>query len=315
MRLDDRLRVAAEPGAVRRPQAAARARTAWPADGDAPRSARAAASRPRRRRSCSVRCWCSGVALRRALVAAGRPGRVHQDRATAASMGEDDLSKPVRRRRPVRRDRRRSPAWSPVSVLSCVALPRPAAHQRALLVWGRCWPPSSMALTGHLLGPGDPGAALAAAKVGRAGPASASPWTPSRVYLAWPVAVLAGALLVLLGTAPAAPAARPRSAEHATRDPRRCARVVARTPEPVRLARPAPTGPGRCSSCRGNSMTTTRPGTGARVPRQPAADAPPTPRAERPRRGGRGRRTGLVAGGGRRGRRRGRAPVPTAWSS
>ncbi|QWZ10321.1 hypothetical protein KRR39_11695 [Nocardioides panacis] len=58
-----------------------------------------------------------------------------------------------------------------------------------------------MALTGHLLGPGDPGAALAAAKVGARVPERLGV-DAFTVYLAWPVAVLAGALVVLLGTAP-----------------------------------------------------------------------------------------------------------------
>jgi hypothetical protein len=59
----------------------------------------------------------------------------------------------------------------------------------------------AMALTGHLLGPGDPGAALAAARVGARVPerlgVDAFP-----VYLAWPIAVLAGALVVLLNVSP-----------------------------------------------------------------------------------------------------------------
>ena len=69
----------------------------------------------------------------------------------------------------------------------------------ALLVVGAVLAAALMALTGHLLGPGDPGAALRAAKVGARVP------IPLRVdaftiYLVWPVAVLAGALVVLLNT-------------------------------------------------------------------------------------------------------------------
>jgi hypothetical protein len=55
-----------------------------------------------------------------------------------------------------------------------------------------------MALVGHLLGPADPRAALAAAKVGARVPERLDVDTVI-VYLAWPVGVLAGALVILLG--------------------------------------------------------------------------------------------------------------------
>ncbi len=72
----------------------------------------------------------------------------------------------------------------------------------ATLLVGSVLAAVAMALTGHLLGPGDPGAALAAARVGARVPdrLAVDAFT---VYLAWPVSVLAGALVVLLGTAPA----------------------------------------------------------------------------------------------------------------
>ena len=69
------------------------------------------------------------------------------------------------------------------------------------LVVGSVLAAVAMALTGHLLGPGDPGAALAAAKVGARVPERLDV-DAFTVYLAWPVAVLAGALVVLLGTSP-----------------------------------------------------------------------------------------------------------------
>jgi hypothetical protein len=71
-----------------------------------------------------------------------------------------------------------------------------------------------MALTGHLLGPGDPQAALVAAKVGahvpeslRVGTLPVWPLTDylrdtMSIYLAWPVGVLAGALCGLLSRTP-----------------------------------------------------------------------------------------------------------------
>ena len=57
-----------------------------------------------------------------------------------------------------------------------------------------------MALIGHLLGPGDPAAALREAKVGAQVPLPLEVDTFS-VYLVWPIAVLAGALVVLLNSA------------------------------------------------------------------------------------------------------------------
>jgi|1186.fasta_scaffold36931_2 hypothetical protein len=90
-----------------------------------------------------------------------------------------------------------------------------------------------MALVGHLLGPGDPRAALQSAKVGARVPQSLDVglvpvWPLGRylretatVYLSWPVGALAGALFVLLGRAPAVPRRSevPESAESATRTP------------------------------------------------------------------------------------------------
>ncbi len=71
----------------------------------------------------------------------------------------------------------------------------------ALLVVGAVLAAVAMALTGHLLGPGDPGAALAAAKVGAKVPERLDV-DAFTVYLAWPISVLAGALVVLLNVTP-----------------------------------------------------------------------------------------------------------------
>jgi hypothetical protein len=70
-----------------------------------------------------------------------------------------------------------------------------------LLVLGSVLAAGAMSLTGHLLGPGDTGAALAAARVGARVPERLDVDVLT-VYLVWPVAVLAGALLVLLGRVP-----------------------------------------------------------------------------------------------------------------
>ena len=69
-----------------------------------------------------------------------------------------------------------------------------------LLVIGAAIAAAVMALTGHLLGPGDPATALREAKVGAQVPLRLEVDTFS-VYLVWPVAVLAGALVVLLNSA------------------------------------------------------------------------------------------------------------------
>jgi hypothetical protein len=81
----------------------------------------------------------------------------------------------------------------------------------AALLAGAVLAAVAMALTGHLLGPGDPETALAAAKVGARVPDSLDlgtrPVWPLTAYLAdtlafylsWPVGVLAGALVVLVG--------------------------------------------------------------------------------------------------------------------
>jgi hypothetical protein len=83
----------------------------------------------------------------------------------------------------------------------------------AALVGGAVVAAVAMALTGHLLGPADPERALAVARVGARVPSSLDvgmrPVWPLAayledtlaVYLAWPVGVLAGALLVLVGRA------------------------------------------------------------------------------------------------------------------
>jgi hypothetical protein len=65
-----------------------------------------------------------------------------------------------------------------------------------LVVIGAGLAAAAMALTGHLLGPGDPDAALAAAKVGQHVPMQLSV-TGKVTYLVWPIAVLVGTLLVL----------------------------------------------------------------------------------------------------------------------
>jgi hypothetical protein len=70
-----------------------------------------------------------------------------------------------------------------------------------LLVLGAVLAAVAMELTGHLLGPGDPGAALANAKVGGRVPERLDV-DAFTVYLAWPISVLAGALVVLLNVAP-----------------------------------------------------------------------------------------------------------------
>ncbi len=84
----------------------------------------------------------------------------------------------------------------------------------AALVAGAVLAAAAMALTGHLLGPGDPQTALAAAKAGARVPDSLHVGTrpvwpltaylqdTAPIYLSWPVGVLAGTLLVLVGRGP-----------------------------------------------------------------------------------------------------------------
>jgi hypothetical protein len=67
-----------------------------------------------------------------------------------------------------------------------------------LLIPGSAAAAVLMALTGHLLGPGPTRAALAAAKVGARVPERLDVDTIV-VYLTWPIAVLLGSLVVLLG--------------------------------------------------------------------------------------------------------------------
>ena len=69
-----------------------------------------------------------------------------------------------------------------------------------LLVLGAALAAAVMALTGYLLGPGDPATALREAELGAQVPLRLEVDTFS-VYLVWPVAVLAGALVVLLNSA------------------------------------------------------------------------------------------------------------------
>lgn len=65
-----------------------------------------------------------------------------------------------------------------------------------LLLPGAALAAAVMAGTGYLLGPADPGVALAAAKVGARVPEQLSV-TAVATYLVWPIAVLTGALMVL----------------------------------------------------------------------------------------------------------------------
>lgn len=66
----------------------------------------------------------------------------------------------------------------------------------ALLVLGAALAAGVMAVTGRLLGPGDPDAALTGAKRGARVPVELVV-TADVAYLLWPIAVLAGALMVL----------------------------------------------------------------------------------------------------------------------
>jgi hypothetical protein len=66
----------------------------------------------------------------------------------------------------------------------------------ALLVVGSAVAAAAMALVGHVLGPPDPEAALAAAKVGARVPVDLTV-TAKADYLVWPIAVLFGSLMVL----------------------------------------------------------------------------------------------------------------------
>lgn len=116
--------------------------------------------------------------------------------AQGGSMGEDELSK-----------RFAADGWYVVialvaGVLSGLGL---AAWRRrdplltsVLLVLGSALAAVAMLVVGHLLGPGDPKAALEAAKVGAQVPQSLDVDT-FIVYLSWPAGVLFGALFVLLG--------------------------------------------------------------------------------------------------------------------
>jgi hypothetical protein len=81
-----------------------------------------------------------------------------------------------------------------------------------LLLVGSCLAAAVVVLLGHLLGPGDPGAALRAVGVGAKVPErlDVGPQLPGQpheadlpAYLSWPIGALAGAMFVLLGRAPA----------------------------------------------------------------------------------------------------------------
>ena len=86
-----------------------------------------------------------------------------------------------------------------------------------LLVLGSALAAALMALVGHLLGPGDPQAALAVARIGAKVPEQLRVGTLS-VYLVWPVAVLVGTLVVLWGRLPV-PAGSPSDDESSSPGP------------------------------------------------------------------------------------------------
>ncbi|HET6624842.1 MAG TPA: hypothetical protein VFG63_00495 [Nocardioidaceae bacterium] len=65
-----------------------------------------------------------------------------------------------------------------------------------LLLLGAALAAAAMAVTGHALGPGDPDAALAAAKAGTHVPIELEV-TAKASYLVWPIAALIGSLVVL----------------------------------------------------------------------------------------------------------------------
>ena len=71
----------------------------------------------------------------------------------------------------------------------------------ALLVVGAALAAAVMAGVGYLLGPGNPQAVLEGAKVGAHVPERLDV-SATAAYLAWPIAVLTGALVVLLGRVP-----------------------------------------------------------------------------------------------------------------
>jgi hypothetical protein len=101
----------------------------------------------------------------------------------------------------------------------------------ALLVPGSAAAAAAMALTGRLLGPSDPHAALAAASPGQAVPVQLEV-SGFAFYLIWPVAVLLGSLMVLFSTPRVPP-----SAEYVPEP-------GSPLPPPVPGTRVAPPGPG-----------------------------------------------------------------------
>lgn len=84
---------------------------------------------------------------------------------------------------------------------------RDALLTSGVLILGSGVAAAAMELIGHLLGPGNPQAALEVAKVGARVPERLDVDT-FVVYLAWPVGVLAGALFVLLVHGPDAEGSR-----------------------------------------------------------------------------------------------------------
>jgi len=73
---------------------------------------------------------------------------------------------------------------------------RDSLQATLLLLLGAALAAVVMERTGHLLGPGDPDAALATVEVGARVPEQLSV-TAGATYLVWPIAVLIGALMVL----------------------------------------------------------------------------------------------------------------------
>jgi hypothetical protein len=114
--------------------------------------------------------------------------------ASGGSMGEDELAK-----------RFNADGW--YAVIAAVAgltvgllltlwRSRDFVLTTVLLVVGSGIAAAAMALSGHLLGPGDPNAALAAAAPGTAVPVQLGV-DAKACYLIWPMAALVGALMVL----------------------------------------------------------------------------------------------------------------------
>jgi hypothetical protein len=121
---------------------------------------------------------------------------VYTKLATGASMGEDQLSRQFG-----------ADGWYVLIAAGAGACAggllswwrgRDPLLTSALLLVGSALAAAAMALTGHLLGPGDPRTALSAAAVGATVPERLDVDT-LLVYLSWPIGVLAGGLFSLLG--------------------------------------------------------------------------------------------------------------------